>query len=99
MFRRNSDTFKGIFGLPGQNQNESLHKTDSCNVLSDCSAAAIGATVRLWTRSGILKNIFFSKKLLHSAARDRAPREGYLAEFTISSGFFGLAGLAGWVHN
>ena len=30
MFRPNSDKFRGIFGLPGQNQNESLHKTDCC---------------------------------------------------------------------
>ena len=62
-FRPNSDTFRGIFGLPGQNQNESLHKTDCCNVLSDCCqevcsavqrrfSAATGATVRLWIRSG-----------------------------------------------
>ena len=26
---------RGIFGLPGQNKNQSLHKTDYCNVLSD----------------------------------------------------------------
>ena len=33
MFRPNSDTLRGILGLPGQNQNERLHKTDRCNVL------------------------------------------------------------------
>ena len=32
MFRPNSDTFRGTFGLPGQNQKERLHKTDCCNV-------------------------------------------------------------------
>ena len=32
MFRPTSDTFRGIFGLPEQNQNESLQKTDCCNV-------------------------------------------------------------------
>ena len=36
LFRPNSDMFKGNFGLPGQNQNESFHKTDCFNVLSDC---------------------------------------------------------------
>ena len=36
MFRPNSETLRGIFGLPGQNQIESLCKTDRSNVLSDC---------------------------------------------------------------
>ena len=30
MFMPNLDTFRGIFGLPSQNQNESLHKSDCC---------------------------------------------------------------------
>ena len=33
LFRPNSDTLRGIFELPGQNQNKSLHKTDCCNVI------------------------------------------------------------------
>ena len=33
MFRPNSDMFRGIFVLPGQNQNESLHKTD-CQIVA-----------------------------------------------------------------
>ena len=32
MFRPNLDTFRGIFRLPAQNQHESIHKNDSCNV-------------------------------------------------------------------
>ena len=35
MFRPNLDMSRGIFGLPGRNKKESLHKTDCCNVLSD----------------------------------------------------------------
>ena len=35
MFRPNFDPFIGIWGSPDQNKNESLHKTDCCNVLSD----------------------------------------------------------------
>ena len=41
MYRPNLDMFRGIFGLPGQNQNESLHKTDCFNVLSVSHLAAI----------------------------------------------------------
>ena len=36
MFRPNFGPFKGIWGIPDENKNESLHKTDCCNVLSDC---------------------------------------------------------------
>ena len=35
MFRANFDPFIGIWGSPDQNKNESLHKTDCRNVLSD----------------------------------------------------------------
>ena len=35
MFRPNFDPFIDIWGSPDQNKNESLHKTDCCNVLSD----------------------------------------------------------------
>ena len=35
MFRPNFDPFIGIWGIPDQNKNESLHKTDCRNVLSD----------------------------------------------------------------
>ena len=34
IFRTHLDTCRGIFGLPGENNNESWHKTDCCNVLS-----------------------------------------------------------------
>ena len=37
MFRPNFGPFIGIWGIPDQNKNESLHKTDCCNVLSDQS--------------------------------------------------------------
>ena len=36
MFRFNFNTLTGIWGIPDLNKNESLHKTDSCNVLSNC---------------------------------------------------------------
>jgi hypothetical protein len=32
----NSDQFRGIWGPPSENKNKSWHKTDCCNVLSDC---------------------------------------------------------------
>ena len=75
MIRPKSDTLRSIFGLPGQNQNENIHKTDCYNVLSYyckdvCSAiyrrfpAATGAEVRIWTRSGILKKKSFSKIII-----------------------------------
>ena len=35
MFTPNSDQFRGIWGPPSENKNESWHKTDCCNVLSD----------------------------------------------------------------
>ena len=35
MFRPHFDPFIGIWGIPDQYKNESLHKTDYCNVLSD----------------------------------------------------------------
>ena len=35
MFRPILDKFRGIFTLPGKNKNESLHKTDCFNVVSD----------------------------------------------------------------
>ena len=35
IFRPNFDPFIDIWGFPDQNKNESLHKTDCCNVLSD----------------------------------------------------------------
>ena len=43
MFRPHLDMFWGVIGLPGKDPNESLHKTDCCNVLLDlweevCSA-------------------------------------------------------------
>ena len=34
-FRPHLDMSRGVFGLPGTNKNESLHKTDCCNVLSN----------------------------------------------------------------
>ena len=42
MFGPNSDTLRGIFGLPGQNQNESLHKTNCrkcCQIVAGKSVA------------------------------------------------------------
>ena len=36
MFTPNSDQFRGIWGPPSENKNESWHKTDRCNVLSEC---------------------------------------------------------------
>ena len=55
----------------------------------------------LWTRSGILKKKRFSKKIITPLPRQRPDFRGggYLTEFSISIGFFGLAGLAGGVHN
>ena len=35
MFRPNCGPFIGICGIPDPNKNESLHKTDCCNVLSE----------------------------------------------------------------
>ena len=35
MFTPNSDQFRGIWGPPSENKNESWHKTDCYNVLSD----------------------------------------------------------------
>ena len=63
-------------------KNESLHKTNCCNVLSDCCQevcsaiqrrfpAATGAEVRLWTRSGILKKTSFSKIIITPLPRPR----------------------------
>ena len=37
MFSPNFDPLICIWGIPDQNNNDSLHKTDCCNVLSDCS--------------------------------------------------------------
>ena len=75
MLRPNSDTLRGIFGLPGRNQNESLDTNDCCNMLSYCCwevysaiyrrfPAATGTEVCLWTRSGILKKTSFSKIII-----------------------------------
>ena len=97
MFRPNSDMLRGIFGLPGQNQNESLQKTDCCNVLSDCCQevcsaiqrrfpAATGAKVRLWTRSGILKKKSFSKILITPLPRPRLD----FRKCVTSMSFYGL---------
>ena len=60
MFRPNFDPLIGIWGIPYQNKNESLHKTDTCNVLSDwwlevhsaiqrLFMAAAAAVTGLWT--------------------------------------------------
>ena len=107
MFRPNSDTLRGIFGLPGQNQNKSLHKTDCCNVLSDCCQkvcsaiqqqfpAATGAKVRLWTRSGILKKKVLQKNYYTaSAAAAGPPRVCYLNVFYRATCFFQLVGHGG----
>ena len=74
MFRTNSETLRGIFGLPVKNQNASLQKNDCCNMLSDCCQevcsaiqrrflATIGAKVGLRARLGILKKGFFFQKI------------------------------------
>ena len=68
MFRPNLGMSREVFGLPGRNKSESLHKTDCCNVLSDFFRRSVApssgdffpatvAAVGLWTRSGIY--IFF----------------------------------------
>ena len=51
-FRTNLDPFVGVFRLPSGNNNESLHKTDCCNVLS---------FFWLEVRSAIFYHNFFSR--------------------------------------
>ena len=110
MFRPNSDTFRGIFGLPGQDQNESLYKTDCFNLLSDCCqevcsaiqqfSAETGAVVRLWTRSGILKKKSFSKIIITPFLRTQPDFRKDVTSMNFQQLLvFLFGGLGGGFHN
>ena len=55
MLRPNSETFRGIFGLPGQNQNESIQKTVvmCCQIVARKSVAPSSGD--FWRRSASRK--------------------------------------------
>ena len=54
MCRPNVDTFRGMFGFPGQNRNESLHKTVvmCCQILDRKSVAPSSGDFGGHRRSG-----------------------------------------------
>ena len=51
--------FRNVFGLPWQNKNEIIHKTDCCSAIQQRFSAT--AAVVQKTRSGILKKKLFSR--------------------------------------
>ena len=66
MLRPKVNPFIVIWVIPDQNQNESLHETDCCNVLSDCwldapsiGHAAAAAGTGLWTEPQTAGEIVF----------------------------------------